>query len=39
MTRDEMLREMRAQSASWKAVVIFYIVIVGTMIGSAAAIL
>lgn len=39
MTRDEMIRDLRAHSASWKAVVIFYAVIVGTMIGSAAAIL
>ncbi len=39
MTRDEMLRELRMHSATWKAVVIFYAVIVGVMAISAAAIL
>lgn len=39
MTRDEMIRELRVNSASWKGVAIFYAVIVGTMMGSAAAIL
>jgi hypothetical protein len=39
MTRDEMIREMRNRSASWKGIVIVYAVIVGVMLGSAAAIL
>jgi hypothetical protein len=39
MTREEMIRELRVNSASWKGVVIFYGVIVATMFGSAAAIL
>lgn len=39
MTRDELIRELRMHSATWKAVVIFYAVIVGAMLGSAAAIL
>lgn len=39
MNRDDLIRELHARSATWKAVVIFYAVIVGTMLGSAAAIL
>lgn len=39
MTRDELNRELRAHSASWPAVLIFYAIIVGTMVISAMAIL
>lgn len=39
MTRDEMIRELRMHSATWKSVVIVYLVLVGAMFGSAAAIL
>jgi len=39
MTRDQLIREMRTQAATWKAVAVLYAVLVGTMIGSAAAIL
>lgn len=38
MNRDEWLREARMHSASWPAVVIFYAIIVGIMVGSAMAI-
>lgn len=39
MTRDEMIRELRMHSATWKSVVIFYAVIVGTMAVAAMSIL
>ncbi len=39
MTRDEMIREMRMHSATWKSVVIFYAILVGILVGSAMAIL
>lgn len=35
MTRDELIRELRMHSASWQAVVIFYALIVATMLGTA----
>ena len=38
MTRDELIRELRMHSATWKSALIFYAIIVATMIGSAAAI-
>jgi hypothetical protein len=39
MTRDELIRELRAHSATWQSVVIMYALIVGTMVVSAMAIL
>ena len=39
MNRDELIRELRMHSATWQAVVIFYAVIVATMVGSAMLIL
>ena len=39
MTRDEMIRELRMHSATWKSVAIFYGVIVGTMMLAAWAVL
>jgi hypothetical protein len=39
MTRDELIRELRMHSATWKSVVIFYLVLIGAMLGSAATIL
>ena len=38
MNRDELIRELRAHSASWQAVVLVYALIVGTMILSGMAI-
>ncbi|MDR9392888.1 hypothetical protein [Roseovarius sp. SYSU LYC5161] len=38
MTRDELNRELRMHSATWQAVVLFYGVIVGTLVFSAMAI-
>ncbi len=38
MTRDELNRELKMHSATWQAVVIFYGVIVGTLVLSAMAI-
>lgn len=39
MNRDQLIREMRVTAASWKALLIFYAVIVGAMVGSAFAII
>ena len=38
MTRDELNRELRMHSASWQAVVIVYLCLVGTLVLSAMAI-
>ena len=35
MNRDQLIKELRAHSATWHAVVIVYAVIVGTMILTA----
>lgn len=35
MTRDELNKELRMHAATWKAVVIVYGVILGTMVGMA----
>jgi len=39
MDRDQLIRELRMHSATWQAVLIFYGVIVATMVFSAMAIL
>ncbi len=39
MTRDELNRELRMHSATWKSVVIFYAILVGILVGSAMSIL
>jgi len=38
MTRDELNRELRMHSATWHAVVVFYGLIVGTLVLSALAV-
>jgi len=38
MTRDELNRELRMHSATWQAVVLFYGLLVGTLVLSAMAI-
>lgn len=38
MTRDELIREMRANRASWPAVLFVYALILGTMIVTGIAI-
>ncbi|MEM8774006.1 MAG: hypothetical protein AAGF53_03170 [Pseudomonadota bacterium] len=35
MNKDDLIKEMRAHSATWQAVVIVYAVIVGTMVLAA----
>jgi len=39
MNRDELLRELRAHSASWQAVAIVYALIIGAMVFSGMAII
>ena len=39
LTRDDLIREYRARSAGWPALVVVYLAIVGAMVGTALAII